>query len=193
MLIEDARTLPGQSYGPKGETMKVLALITSLSFLPAALCAASPLTPREGDTPAAAIAKGLTLEVIDAAGKEVGTVVGTDVAGHAVVAMKASGVVVLLGVSGSGFDASLALAYQSTDCTGQAFLFPTNNLVTPAAVAPPGQTLYIQSGPFQTVALGSLFESGACSNFPITEVMAPASPQVDLSSFFPAPFHVELR
>ena len=78
-----------------------------------------------------------------------GAFVGTDAAGNAVVAQKVNGVVVLLGVSGSGFDykSSVAVAYQSTDCTGQPYLFPTNNLVTPTAVAPPGQTLSSTSMP----------------------------------------------
>jgi hypothetical protein len=152
-----------------------------------------------------------TIAVVDAHGKQVGTVVGARIAEvtialsvngrHAVLDVVFAnsqvypGVGVLLPIQAAGL-----LIFGSGDCSGAAFLYqPPNRLFDWAAVAPPGMTLYLPetvgAAPTPMVP-GSFVETlnGCRATDAVTAVdLVPAAAIVDLLALFTPPFRLVLR
>ena len=98
------------------------------------------------------------IAIVDANGKQVGTVVGARIA-DVTIALSVNGRHALLDVVSAnstvypgggallplrGAGAGLSLMFESRDCSGAPFLYqPPNRLFDWAAVAPPGMTLYL--------------------------------------------------
>jgi len=98
--------------------------------------------------------------------------------------------------------------WESTDCTGVAYLSvntslsgPSNHYIpssSPAiAVGPPGSTVYVENGPpvlktFHSNSVGARATS-ACVDldpFPLYTVSVPARPLVDMNTLYKPPFTV---
>jgi hypothetical protein len=121
-----------------------------------------------------------TIAVVDAHGKQVGTVVGTGSAG-VTIALSVNGRQALLDVVSAdstvypglgallpiqGAEAGLLLTFENRDCSGAPFLYqPPNRLFDWAAVAPPGMTLYLpetEGMAPRTILAGSFLETLGC-------------------------------
>jgi hypothetical protein len=122
-----------------------------------------------------------TIAVVDAHGKQVGTVVGTGSAG-VTIALSVNGRHALLDVVTAnstvypgfgallplqGAEAGLLLTFESRDCSGAPFLYQLpERLFDWAAVAPPGMTLYLpetEGMAPRTIMPGSALEAvGGC-------------------------------
>jgi hypothetical protein len=121
-----------------------------------------------------------TIAVVDANGRQVGTVVGARIA-DATIALSVNGRHALLDVVSAnstvypglgallpfqGAEAGLLLTFESRDCSGAPFLYqPPNRLFDWAAVAPPGMTLYLpetEGMAPRTILPGSFLETLGC-------------------------------
>ena len=141
-----------------------------------------------------------SLTVFDAKGKRVGKVLDMDFPTplRAVVALEINRFLVLLLVDKDGFTSFLdRLRFESTDCTGPAYVdppFPTNLLsISPAAVAMPGSTVYAPTGGAQTFTERSsrAVPNGGCEiPTPNERLGVLATPLIDLNTVFTGPFSV---
>ena len=122
-----------------------------------------------------------TIAVVDAHGKQVGTVVGAGI-GDFTIALSVNGRHALLDVVSAnstvypglgalppiqGAEPGLLLTFESLDCSGAPFLYqPPERLFDWAAVAPPGMTLYLpetEGMATRTIMPGSFLEAvGGC-------------------------------
>jgi hypothetical protein len=88
-----------------------------------------------------------------------------------------------------------SLAYESLDCTGQAWLNgPFATLILPGTIEGPGQTVYIPdlSATPGLVTAQSLLQMGRCFTFQFDVSPAvPALPLVDLDTVFTPPFRLK--
>jgi hypothetical protein len=151
------------------------------------------------------------LVVVDANGKQVGTVVGSKV-NRVTIALSVNGRHVLLDVD-SAVDTPVfpgavlflvppiggvgGVSFESRDCSGQPFLFQSGYpLVDLGFVAPPGMTLYLPTVPgagAKRIAWSSSWEYGGCRTQepPVSsDSYVPAVAVVDLLTLFTPPFRV---
>ena len=150
------------------------------------------------------------LVVVDANGKQVGTVVGSKVS-RVTIALSVNGRHVLLDVD-SAVDTPVfpgttllvppikgadLVRFESRDCSGQPFLLSSaNELLDLGAVAPPGMTLYLPAVPGaapRQIAWSSYWGTGGCrtQEQPIlSDGEVPAVAIVDLLTLFTPPFRV---
>jgi hypothetical protein len=139
-----------------------------------------------------------TLKVVDADDKEIGPIFSTFLVPIIpVIAFHVDErVVPLIVVSRNNFFGFLPLLYQSANCTGQAFLPDNPEVLFPvAAIAPPGQTVYV---PDQTVAPQALTirsaknADGSCGTPPndFPNELVPAVRTVNLNRLFKRPYSV---
>ena len=164
-----------------------------------------------------------TIAVVDANGKQVGTVVGARIADFTI-ALSVNGRDALLDVVLSdllvipGLGTLLPiqgvdrlLMFESRDCSGAPFLYqPPDRLFDWAAVAPPGMTLYLpetEGMAPRTITPGSFVPAlGGCltsltpitgvddpSEPPTTAYFVPAAAIVDLLTLFTPPFRLVFR
>ncbi len=129
--------------------------------------------------------------VVDSAGKTIGSVIGVSSIGHVTtVALPFQGRSLPVDVVRSSFQ-QIGLFFLSSDCTGQRFWDAGSSPFPTTTVSVPGNTLYAQSGPVQSITASSGFDSsGNCfqTSIPLTEA-APVAPVVNLNMFTP-PFRV---
>jgi hypothetical protein len=152
------------------------------------------------------------IAVVDANGRQVGTVVGARIA-DVTIALSVNGRQALLDVVSAnstvypglgallpiqGAEAGLLLTFESRDCSGAPFLYqPPERLFDWAAVAPPGMTLYLpetEGMAPRTIMPGSSLEAvGGCltSLTPITGFDDPSEPPTT-AYFVPAAAIVDL-
>jgi hypothetical protein len=152
------------------------------------------------------------LEVVDANGTKIGSDVIGVIGQLPRVAFNLDGRVFALLVTQTGFFSDHnpglqnLLVFASPDCSGPPFVEDISAtvelplLLSPVAVAPPGQTVYLpvpgSSG--QNLNVGSVqFEGGFCppvpaESQPFTVLAVPAQGLLDLSTQFVPPFRVQL-
>lgn len=91
------------------------------------------------------------------------------------------------------------LYFESEDCAGNPWLLaePLDGFPSPllrhSAVAPPGQTLYLQAPgatPQPLTAKSRFLDGLACENLNVSLIAAPALPSVDLSTIYTPPFNL---
>jgi hypothetical protein len=137
------------------------------------------------------------LVITDANGKRVGSVVGVLNVTDLFVALSFSHINFVIGVGRDGFDSSSyqLLGYPSADCTGQAYVYAGNGvgLLPGVAVAPPGQTLYVETAVPTALTVNSTFRNGVCTPGTFSSQWSAATAVVDLSTEFTPPFSVALR
>jgi hypothetical protein len=161
------------------------------------------------------------IAIVDANGRQVGTVVGARIADFTI-ALSVNGRDALLDVVSSdsivysglgefppiqGVEAALLLTFESGDCSGAAFLYqPPDRLFDWAVVAPPGMTLYLPEtagmAP-RTIQIGSFLAAfGGCqtpgpltttADTESTAYFVPAAAIVDLLTLFTPPFRLVFR
>jgi hypothetical protein len=138
------------------------------------------------------------LEIVDANGSKIGSdVIGADEAGFVRVAFNLDGRVFTLLVTQNDVVSDLRLIFASSDCTGNPFLLDTSpSLVTPTAVVPPGNTVYLPvlNSSSQSITVGSLMSSdGTCEAIPepFELPVFPAQGIADLNTQFIPPFRVQ--
>jgi len=128
--------------------------------------------------------------VIDSTGKAVGPVIGVaDITHTVTVALLFQGKWLPVDVWRSTFGENV-LYFSSSDCTGQPFADASSSPFPVNAVAGPGRTLYVPTGPVEAITAGSGMSYGTCwqTVYEMSEA-APVSPAADLSAFTP-PFTV---
>jgi hypothetical protein len=129
--------------------------------------------------------------VVDSAGKTIGSVIGVSSIGHVTtVALSFQGRSLPVDLVRSSFQ-QIGLFFLSSDCTGQRFWDASSSPFPATTVSVPGNTLYAQSGPVQSITAASGFDNaGNCfqTSIPLTEA-APVAPVVNLNMFTP-PFRV---
>jgi hypothetical protein len=150
------------------------------------------------------------LVVVDANGKQVGTVVGSRV-NRVTIALRVNGRHVLLNVD-SAVDTPVfpgttllvppirgfgGVSFESRDCSGPPFLFQSGNgLLDSGFVAPPGLTLYLPTVPGAAptpIALSSYWGTGGCRTQEppvLSNAYVPAVAVVDLLTLFTPPFRL---
>lgn len=138
--------------------------------------------------------------VVDSGGTVVGNVIGLTFDGSQrvlpEVVLQRNGRLVGLLVYPDRFEGSGAsLAYESLDCTGQAWLNgPFATPILPGTIEGPGQTLYVPD-PSATpglVTAQSLLQLGTCFTFQFDYLSAvPAIPLVDLDTLYTPPFSLK--
>ncbi|HMH52975.1 MAG TPA: hypothetical protein VK548_22245 [Candidatus Acidoferrum sp.] len=158
------------------------------------------------------------IAIVDANGRQVGTVVGARIADftialsvngrHALLDVVSSESIVFPGLGAfapiQGVDAALLLTFESRDCSGTPFLYqPPDRLFDWAVVAPPGMTLYLPEtagmAP-RTIQVGSFLGAlGGCqipgplttpADPESTAYFVPAAAVVDLLTLFTPPFRL---
>jgi len=149
------------------------------------------------------------LVVVDANGKQVGTVVGARVT-QVTIALRVNGRHVLLDVDAAvntpdypdtallvpPIRGASGLRFESWDCSGPPFLLQfADQLLDAGAVAPPGLTLYLPVVPGAApthIASSSYRDAGGCrtQEQPVSEADVPAVAIVDLLTLFTPPFRV---
>jgi hypothetical protein len=146
--------------------------------------------------------------VVDANGKQVGTVVEARVR-DVTIALSVNGRRVLLdvissvsteyspGVPTPPFRAPAFLAFESRDCSGPPFMYEhPDRLLDWGAIAPPGLTLYLPAGPGAApvaITAGSSASVAGCrtSEHPFLDrSYVPAVAIVDLRTLFTPPFRL---
>jgi hypothetical protein len=129
--------------------------------------------------------------VVDATGKTIGVVIGVSQIGHVTtVAFPFQGKSLPVDVVRSSFQ-QIGLFFLSSDCTGQRFWDASSSPFPATSVSVPGNTLYAQSGPAQSITAASgIDSSGNCfqTSIPLTEAV-PVTPVANLNMFTP-PFKV---
>ena len=90
-----------------------------------------------------------------------------------------------------------SLLFESTDCSGQPFISATMEILTPAFVSPPGNTVYlpIPGSAMQTINPRSERDrDGQCSPVSFFEPSAfPAQAVINLDTLFTPPFRVQIE
>ncbi len=138
--------------------------------------------------------------VVDSAGTVVGSITGFTFDGSQrvlpQVVLQRDGRLVGLLVHPDRFEGSgPSLAYESVDCTGQAWLNgPFATLILPGTIEGPGQTLYVpdRSATPGLVTAQSLLQLGTCFAFQFDLPSAvPAIPLVDLNTLYTQPFSLK--
>ncbi len=155
------------------------------------------------------------LTVYDADGKKVGIIIGAESeygAFHPIVAFKVDDVPFMLSVFRDGFAAQELVVWESTDCSGAAFIpigtsgYPiTRSSLPTVALGVPGSTVYVEDGPIRTIGVRSYstIPLNAPRNvpplptrcvdpgiFPWTKQVVPARALVDMSTLYTPPFTV---
>jgi hypothetical protein len=127
--------------------------------------------------------------VVDSTGKLIGPVIGVSTSGH-VATVAFQGKPLPVDVVRSSFQ-QIGLFFLSSDCTGQRFWDAGSSPFPATTVSVPGNTLYAQSGPAQSITVASGFDSsGNCfqTSIPLTEAV-PVAHVANLNMFTP-PFKV---
>jgi len=130
---------------------------------------------------------GNRLQVVDSLGKVIGPLIGPSVVG-----IQVGDQWVSLVVHENEFTTASSAMYETTDCSGPAYL-PAANIPTPAFVK--NSTLYYLAAPHQIRSLRSSFggpPSFGCTAYsePVQEFVGAITPLADVSSFVP-PFRVQ--
>ena len=138
------------------------------------------------------------LEIVDATGKELGTVAANQLEHPhlAYVTFRWAKSPVFVKVNRGEFVVHW-LYFRSGDCTGQAFI---DSQATPpsgypvSVVIAPRMTVYVQAGEFRDRVVGSRLFNGVCARAEGTESLAPAkSTEIDLMDHFTPPFRARPR
>ena len=174
--------------------LTIVTMIVAIAVLGLQAASAEESTPDNGQV----LRKVRSLVVVDASGKTVGGVIAADKT-EVTVAFQIGEQFVLIPLKNDGFVIG-TLNYQTSDCSGTAFLdSPSTGAPFPnSAVAPPGKTLYLpdpNAAP-ETVVVKSIFftfesfigcdtEGGGQVSLEI-----PAKAVVDLNTLFTPPFTV---
>lgn len=150
--------------------------------------------------------------VVDSKGKAVGVSLGglglhvTEVLGGSnelrpIVVLQVDQHLAAVNIARDRFFGGPALEFDSENCTGSAFLPPESSseappLLSPSAIGPPGQSLYLQAPNSQPQAVtirsivinSHLIKGGQCVNVNLHGMRVPAQPLVDLLTVYTPPF-----
>lgn len=151
------------------------------------LGAASLLTGTRADQP-----PNSSFTVFDSSGRPVGPVIGTMQGTRiTIAAISFHNKWLPVEVLRNSFQVGGSFYYQSTDCSGQAFLDPSSSPFPATAVFGPTSELFYENGPSQNISVQSLQDqtSGTCSSTSFSFNAVPVNPAFSLKVFNP-PFKV---
>ncbi len=137
-----------------------------------------------------------SLEVIDATGKRVGSVVSLSGGGHPRVALQANGSFVHVRLNADRFIGFPPLFFEDSDCSGRAFFRDSIRFLPDSSVLGEPQTLYVEdldAVPATYIPTESVYhgDTDTCINSSSTLALAmPALPLIDLANEFTPPFKV---
>jgi hypothetical protein len=131
-----------------------------------------------------------SLIVVDSTGAKMGRVLGVNTGVHTtVVGFEANGKVYPFDLERNDYEGT-PLYFVSADCSGQAYFVPTYSPLPATALSLPGDVLYGEDGPSQTLTLHSLSSGGACYGTGSTLTVVPVDVVANLGSMFVPPFSV---
>jgi hypothetical protein len=129
--------------------------------------------------------------VIDSLGKTMGPVISVSQLGNvATVAFSFRGKTLLVEVQRNSFELNI-LFFRSANCTGQPYQDASSSPFSASTVAGPGNTLYAESGPAQSITAASgLAPASGCFQTSIRlNDAVPMAPAINLNMFTP-PFRI---
>jgi hypothetical protein len=143
----------------------------------------------------------MSLTLVDATGKRMGTVfntIGGTGSSNVLVAFEWGQAVFTLSVSVTEIRGTAGINFATSNCSGTPYFLHFNRLLSPAAVVGPGATLYLEDpeGVPQTIVVRSRYSSMSdgtwvCDTFPDhSDTFVPAYALGDLYTVFTPPFRL---